>query len=150
MTGRALVDSNILVYAFDAASRDKQARAARLLEEMAPIGRGMLSTQVLGEFFRVVTEKIAHPLTPTHARLELERLVASWPVLPITAPIVIEAARGVRDHRMSYWDAQLWATARLNQVEVVLSEDFQDGRVLDGVRFANPLAASFDLAALVS
>ena len=50
---------------------------------------------------------------------------------------------------MSYWDAQLWATARLNQVEVVLSEDFQDGRALDGVRFVNPFAPSFDLAALV-
>ena len=150
MTGRALVDSNILVYAFDAASRSKQARAAKLLEEMEPIGRGVLSTQVLGEFFRVVTEKIAHPLTPAQARLELERLVATWPILAITAPVVIEAARGVRDHRMSYWDAQLWATARLNQVDVVLSEDFQDGRILDGVRFVNPFAPSFDLAALVS
>ena len=149
MTGRALLDSNVLVYAFDAASRGKQVRAARLLEEIEPIGRGTLSTQVLGEFFRVVTEKIAHPLTPTHARLELERLTASWPVLPITAAVVIEAARGVRDHRMSYWDAQLWATARLNQVEIVLSEDFRDGGILDGVRFVNPFTASFDLAALV-
>ena len=105
---------------------------------------------MLGEFFRVVTEKITRPLTPSEARLELERLAAAWPVLPITTPIVIEAARGVRDHRMSYWDAQLWATARLNQVDVVLSEDFQDGRVLDGVRFVNPFTPSFDLAALVS
>ncbi len=150
MTGRALLDSNVLVYAFDAASRGKQVRAARLLEEIEPIGRGTLSTQVLGEFFRVVTEKIAHPLTPVQAHLELERLVAAWPVLPITASIVIEAGRGVRDHRMPYWDAQLWATARLNQVEVLLSEDFQDGRVLGGVRFVNPFAPSFDLAALVS
>jgi predicted nucleic acid-binding protein len=149
MTGRALLDSNVLVYAFDAASRGKQVRAARLLEEIEPIGRGTLSTQVLGEFFRVVTEKIAHPLTPAQARLELERLTVSWPVLPITATVVIEAARGVRDHRMSYWDAQLWATARLNQVEILLSEDFQDGGVLDGVRFVNPFTASFDLAALV-
>lgn len=149
MTGRALIDSNILVYTFDPASRDKQARAARLLDELEPIGLGMLSTQVLGEFFRVATEKLANPLTPAEARLELERLVATWPVLSITAPIVLEAARGARDHRMSYWDAQLWATARLNQVEIVLSEDFQDGRVLDGVRFMNPFAPSFDLAALV-
>lgn len=149
MTARALVDSNVLVYAFDAASRDKQARAARLLAGIEPLGRGVLSTQVLGEFFRVVTERIPHPLAAAQARLEVERLVTAWPVLPITAPIVIEAARGVRDHRMSYWDAQLWATARLNQVDVVLSEDFQDGRILDGVRFVNPFSASFDLAALI-
>ena len=42
MTGRALIDSNGFVYAFDAAARDKQARAARLLEQIEPIGRGML------------------------------------------------------------------------------------------------------------
>ena len=149
MIGRVLIDSTVLVYAFDAASRDKQARAADVLAGIEPIGSGVLSTQVLGEFFRVITEKIAHPLTSAQARLELERLVAAWPVLPITAPVVVEAARGVRDHRMSYWDAQLWATARLNQVDVVLSEDFQDGRVLDGVRFVNPFVASFDLAALI-
>ena len=149
MTVRALVDSNILVYAFDAAASDKQVRAVQLLEAIEPTGRGMLSTQVLGEFFRVVTERIAHPLTPAQARLELERLLAAWPVLSVTGPVVIEAARGVRDHRMSYWDAQIWATARLNQVDVVLSEDFQEGRLLEGVRFVNPFAPSFDVAHLV-
>ena len=71
------------------------------------------------------------------------------PVLSVTGPVVIEAARGVRDHRMSYWDAQIWATARLNQVDVVLSEDFQEGRLLEGVRFVNPFAPSFDVAHLV-
>ena len=149
MTGRALVDSNILVYTFDPASRDKQAHAALVLDALEPIGRGVLSTQVLGEFFRVATEKLVNPLTAAEARLDLERLTATWPVLSITPPIVLEAARGVRDHRMAYWDAQLWATARLNQVDVVLSEDFQDGGVLDGVRFMNPFASSFDLAALI-
>ena len=141
MTGRALIDSNVLVYAFDPASRHKQARAAHLLEQLEPIGRGVLSTQVLGEF--------TDPLTPSGPVSSSNDSGPAWPVLPITTPIVLEAARGVRDHRMSYWDAQLWATARLNQVEVVLSEDFQDGRVLDGVRFVNPFTSSFDLAALV-
>ncbi|MGH7278619.1 MAG: PIN domain-containing protein [Candidatus Rokuibacteriota bacterium] len=147
MTGRALIDSNVLVYTVDPASRDKQAHAAHLLDVLEPVGRGVLSTQVLGEFFRVATEKLAHPLTALEACLALERLASTWPVLSITPPVVLEAARGVRNHRMAYWDAQIWATARLNQVEIVLSEDFQDGGVLDGVRFMNPFAASFDLAA---
>jgi predicted nucleic acid-binding protein len=59
--------------------------------------------------------------------------------------IVLEAVRGVRKHRLAYWDAQIWATARLNQVPLILSEDFSDGQVLKGVRFVNPFAPGFDL-----
>ena len=53
--------------------------------------------------------------------------------------------RGARQHRLSYYDAQIWATARLNQVATVFTEDFQDGRRLDGVQFVNPLLAEFDI-----
>ena len=67
----------------------------------------------------------------------------------LTPLIVLEAARGVRDYSLSYFDAQLWATARLNQVPLLLSEDFQDGRLLEGVRFLNPLTAEFNLRAWI-
>ncbi len=56
---------------------------------------------------------------------------------------VLEAGRGVRDHQRSCYDAQIWATARLHQVSVVFSEDFSDGSVIEGVRFANPFAPGF-------
>ena len=82
------------------------------------------------------------------------RAMLVWPrshfpgVVPITAFIVLEAGRGVQAHRLSYWEAQLWATARLNQIEIVLTEDFEHGRTLDGVRFLNPFAPGFHLSAL--
>jgi predicted nucleic acid-binding protein len=60
---------------------------------------------------------------------------------------VLEAARGVRDHGLAYYDAQVWAAARLNKIPIIFSEDFQDGRILEGVRFANPFSQSFDLEA---
>ncbi len=104
--------------------------------------------QVLGEFFRVVTGKIRPPLTPVDAHAQVAALIRAWPVLPVTPLIVLEAARGVRDHRLGYWDAQLWATARLNQIPTVLSEDFADGQTLDAVRFHDPFLPRFDLAAL--
>jgi predicted nucleic acid-binding protein len=53
----------------------------------------------------------------------------------------------VRKHLLSYYDAQIWAVARLGQVDVVLSEDFNPGAVLDGVAFANSLDPTFELAA---
>jgi predicted nucleic acid-binding protein len=63
--------------------------------------------------------------------------------------IVLEAARGVRDRSLSYYDAQIWATARLNQIPLVFSEDFTDGSVIEGVRFVNPLAGDFRLESWV-
>jgi predicted nucleic acid-binding protein len=48
---------------------------------------------------------------------------------------------------MTYWDAQIWASARLSQIPVVLSEDFGDGVIIEGVRFVNPLGPDFNLEA---
>jgi len=53
---------------------------------------------------------------------------------------VPEAARGARDHGLAYYDAPIRAAARLNQIQIVFSEDFGDGRVLERMRFVNPIA----------
>lgn len=148
MTAEVLLDSNVVVYAYDRAAGAKQARSVEAMSQLAAGGRGCLSTQVLGEFFRVATEKLSAPLTSAEAHDQVALLAESWPVLSVTPLIVREAARGVRDHRLPYWDAQLWATARLNQIEVILTEDFADGRTLEGVRFVNPFRPAFDVASL--
>jgi predicted nucleic acid-binding protein len=57
----------------------------------------------------------------------------------------VEAVRGVSAHRLSYWDALIWATAKLNRIPTVFSEDFSDGRVIEGVSFHNPFAAGFQI-----
>jgi predicted nucleic acid-binding protein len=69
-------------------------------------------------------------------------------VLPLTPAVVLEAVRGVRDHRLSYFDAQVWAAAKLGQVNIILSEDFNTGATLEGVSFVNPLDRSVDLSTL--
>ena len=61
---------------------------------------------------------------------------------------VLEGCRGAGEHSLSIWDALIWATAKLNQVPLVLSEDFVDGGFLEGVRFLNPFTPAFDLALL--
>ena len=79
--------------------------------------------------------------------VNLCRFARLWPVIDLTYQIVLEAVRGVRDYTLSYYDAQIWAAARLNQIPVIFSEDFQDGQILEGVRFANPFAGTFDVEA---
>jgi predicted nucleic acid-binding protein len=141
---RVLVDTNVLVYAHDASDPTKQERAIELLAALARARVGCLSAQNLAEFFWTVTRSRRPLLTVREAAAQVDRLAASWPILDVTAPVIVEAATGVREHRFSYWDAQVWAAARLNQVTVVLSEDFADGSRVGGVRFVNPFAAAFD------
>ena len=73
----------------------------------------------------------------------LSLFIRLWPVYDLTSMIVFEAGRGVRDHQFSYYDAQIWATARLNQVPIIFSEDFGVGSTIEGVRFINPFSPDF-------
>jgi predicted nucleic acid-binding protein len=108
-----------------------------------------LSVQALSEFFSVTTRKLSPPLTAGEALEQVTLLAQVWPVLDLIPLVVLEAGRGARDHGLSYYDAQVWATAHLNQVPIILSDDFHNGRLLEGVRFVNPLMPDFDLALLV-
>jgi predicted nucleic acid-binding protein len=143
-----LVDTNVLVYAYDRTDYGRRARAVVVPERLAATRGGALSAQVLGEFFVVATRKLRSPLTAAEAERSLTHYTRTWPVLPIEASTVREAARGAQRFQLSYWDALIWATARLNDVPYVLSEDFSDGALLEGVRFLNPFAERFDLALL--
>jgi predicted nucleic acid-binding protein len=147
--GNLLVDTNVLVYAYDRSEPEKQKRALGLLEALSANETGVLSVQVLSEFFNSITRKIASPLSISDAYERLKNYAAAWPILDLTELIVLEAARGVRDHQFSLWDAQIWASARLNQIPLVLSEDFQDGANIEGVRFLNPFAPEFDVQKIV-
>ncbi|MCL6613582.1 MAG: PIN domain-containing protein [Firmicutes bacterium] len=140
------IDTNVLVYAYDRAEPEKQARALEVLDRLARTGAGAVSAQVLAEFTVVVTSKLPAPLTLEEAYARVENFLRIWRLVDLTGMIVLEAIRGVREHRFNYWDAQIWAAARLNQIPLVLSEDFSDGAVVEGVRFVNPFGDGFDLA----
>lgn len=143
MNPRYLIDTNLLIYPLDARDPKKQKKTAEVLLRLAQEGRAALPVQALSEIASVALRRLSPPLEAEPVRLEIERLMLAFPVLPLTAPVVLEALRGVAQHRLSYYDAQVWATARLYQVPVVLSEDFAMGAVLEGVRFVNPLVQKF-------
>jgi len=147
MAARYVVDTNLLVYALDRREPEKRQRASEVLRRVGRGGTATLPAQVLSEFANACLRKLEPRPEPEAVRREIERLMLAFPVLPLSGPVVLEALRGVREHMLSYYDAQIWA-ARLGQVGVILSEDFNPGAVLDGVSFANPLDPAFDLAAL--
>ena len=138
-----LVDTNILVYAYDRSEMAKKAAAERVLVWLELNGSGVLSTQVMGEFFNSTTRKLVYKLTEAEAYRSLQRYLSVWRVLPVTGAIVLEAARASARHQLAFWDAQIWATAKLNQIPIVLSEDLQHGQRIEGVQFLNPLKGDF-------
>lgn len=140
-----LIDTNVIIYACDPGEPDKRERAAQVLRFLEQAGVGRLSVQGLSEFVSVTTRRLRPPLTAAEAAQQVERLMLAFPVFDLTPMIVVEALRGMRDHQLSFYDAQVWAAARLNQTSVIFSEDFNSGAMLDGVRFINPFASDFVL-----
>jgi predicted nucleic acid-binding protein len=142
-----LIDTNILVYLYDRRDLLRQGAAVRLIGILARTGIGRLSVQCLSEFYSAVTRQKRHttPVLSVHDAInETQKLARSFPVYPLTVPVVSEALRGVQQHHLQFWDAQIWASARLNQIPTIFSEDVPSGEILEGVRYVNPLKSEFD------
>ena len=145
MPRTALIDTNILVYTYETQDVFRQTKALAVLSALHAARAGYLSVKGLSEFF-VVVRRISNPLTTEQALAELEKHVAIWPILDLTPTIVVEAARGVKNYGFSYWDAQMWATAKIHQVNALFTEDMNAGSVIEGVAIINPLKSDFDLS----
>jgi predicted nucleic acid-binding protein len=140
---KILLDANVLVYAYDTREPIKSRQAEDVLKRLHQKQTGCMSVQTLAEFMSVSQRKLK--VKPDQALAYVTWFVQSWPVIDLTSQIVLEAARGVRDHALAYYDAQIWATAKLNQIPAIFSEDFNSGSTLEGVRFVNPFAPTFNL-----
>ncbi len=143
---RYLIDTNVLVYPHDTRDALKRTRARAVLDHLMKNDSGALSAQVLAEFSNVTLHKLKH--LPADVYAQVEDYEVAFPVYPLTPAVVLEAVRGMRDYRLSYYDAQIWAVAKLNQIPIVLSEDFNTGGGLEGVTFLDPLEPAFDPAGL--
>lgn len=145
MIGEIFLDTNVLVYAFDVDDPTRRERAKQLIATLVESGMPCVSSQVLGEFFSVVTRRFGVTMDAAKAAAHTERFAEVLRVHDCGLAVTLEALRGVVHYRLQFYDAQIWATARLNHVPLVLTEDFQDGAEIEGVRFANPFADGFEL-----
>lgn len=110
---------------------------------------GALSVQSLSEFFSA-SRKLKPALSRDEAAHEVDLLARSFPVLPLTVNCVFDACRVTVDHKVHFWDAMIWAVAKLNQVPYLLSEDGDHGRFLEGVRWYNPFREDSNFLELIS
>lgn len=144
-----LIDTNVLIYAYDRSEPVKQRQALAVLDELAHTHNGTVTMQVLAEFCAVALRKLTATLTPAQVETRVAHFAEIFAVLPVTVPVLQMGLRGVREYGLSFWDAQIWAAARLHGIPLVLSEDFNVGTTLEGVRFENPFAADFSLPGAV-
>ena len=140
MNDRLFVDTNVVVYLFDADAPDKQERAREIFEAEGGKGRLVLSTQVLQEFFVTVTRKLQHPLPMDEAEAAAREL-AMLDVVEIEVPIVLRAIALARQHTLSLWDALIVEAAVQRGCTRLLSEDLQNGRRFGDLTIENPFAA---------
>jgi predicted nucleic acid-binding protein len=97
-----LIDTNLLVYLYDTGSPRKAARARRVLDHPELARSGRLSVQCLAEFLHVSTRKLDPPLSRDEALTQAGLFTRMWPVFDLTPLILLEAARGARDHGLPY------------------------------------------------
>ena len=134
---RSFFDTNVLLYLFDNREPDKKAAAQELIRKEVEADRASLSTQVLQEFYVNVTRKLASPLSPEEAG-ERVRDFSRLPLVQVDVPLILAAI--ARSQRMSFslWDAMIVEAALKAGADRLLTEDFQHGRVIEGMRVENP------------
>ena len=143
MSAKIFVDTNVLIYAHDADAGEKHETAKAVLRDLWDRRTGVLSTQVLQEFYVNVTRKLEAPLPRPSARAVVEGYTI-WCVDTTSADI--SAAFRIEDEaRIGFRDALIIATARTAGASRVLSEDLNAGEVIAGVRVENPFSAQWSL-----
>lgn len=138
---RTFVDTNVLAYAHDGSETERQPMAQALLEDLWRTGSGVVSTQVLTEFYSVATRKFDPPMTRRAARSIVESYGA-WPLVQVDLNLILAASALEEADTLSFWDALIVEAAMRGGAARLATEDLQDGRHIGGLRIENPFSGA--------
>lgn len=134
---KTFVDTNILIYAYDSTAGKKYNMASTVVSDLWDTGLGVLSTQVLQEFFVNVTAKIPNPLDVRTAKGIVSDLL-TWDIVVVDGPSILKGVDIHLRYRYAFWDALIIEAAVRGGAHVLLSEDLSDGQIIQGVTIRNP------------
>jgi predicted nucleic acid-binding protein len=137
MTGLCFADANVLVYARDTREPSKNERAKAWLERLWREHTGRTSVQVLSEYYVTLTRKLTPRVTPANAWDDVTAFL-SWRPQSIDESLLHRGRQIEERYRITWWDSLIVAAAQVQGCSILLSEDFQDGGVYDGVTVRNP------------
>jgi predicted nucleic acid-binding protein len=135
VSDRVFVDTNVFVYADDASAKIKRVRAREVLSGLVRDRRAVVSTQVMQEYYAAAIRKLG--LAPEKARMRVERLHRLDTVV-VRPEIILGAIDLHRLHSLSFWDALVIKAASVAGCGRLLSEDLNEGQVIERVRIVNP------------
>ncbi|MBV9140520.1 MAG: PIN domain-containing protein [Pseudonocardiales bacterium] len=134
------VDTNILIYSHDIHDEAKHRAAENLLAQLWTSGLGILSTQVLQEFYSAATRKFRPPLTPTQAR-QVVGDYSEWCRVDTDPLLIISASRLSEQHSINFWDALIIEAALRAGATELVTEDLHHGRRFSQLTVRNPFCA---------
>ncbi len=134
---KTFLDTNVLVYAYDNTAGRKHEIARDRLLDLWDSGRGVISTQVLQEFFVTVTRKLPAPMDARSAQAIISDL-CTWEVVVIDGDDIIAGIDLAASHHLSFWDAMIVGAALNGGASILLSEDLTHSQAIKGVVIENP------------
>lgn len=137
MSVKTFVDTNIPVYAHDLDAEIKHKNCRERLNQLWETRSGLLSTQVLQEFYVTLTKKISNPLDRATVRRIVKSYMA-WDVVINTPDIILQASEIEESNRISYWHALIVSAAFSKNAEIILTEDLNHGQLIEGILIENP------------
>ncbi len=135
--GKYFVDTNLLVYAYDSSAGKKWKTSLEVLSLLWTHRTGVLSTQVIQELFVSLTQKVKNPILPETAK-EIVSDLLRWPLVVNDGGNILRAIDLQIKYHFSFWDSLILQAAMSSKSEFLLSEDFQDGQVIESVTIINP------------
>ena len=132
---KVFIDTNILIYCLDQNDLQKQERARKRLRKVVCDGNGVISTQVLQEFFVTATRKL--DVAPLQAK-EMMQAFRHYETVAVTPQIINHAIDCCILNRISFWDALIVSAAESAKCDIILTEDLNNGQMIQGIQIENP------------
>ncbi len=137
MNDKVFFDTNILVYLYDKSEAKKGVIARQLIQEYGANGSMVLSTQVLQEFYVTVT-KMGQRMLTKEAASEIVNDLSEFPLIQVNKSIIVRAMKRHQTKMFSFWDSLIVEAALQAGCSTLLTEDMQDGLVIDAMTIQNP------------
>ena len=134
---KIFIDTNIMIYAYDLSAEEKHQIAGHILSDLWNSGLGVISTQVLQEFFVNIIQKIQRPIDKKFAK-DIVRDFLRWQVVVNNGDSILDAIDICDKYGYSFWDSMIIEAAIKGGAVFLMSEDLQHGQVISGVTITNP------------
>jgi predicted nucleic acid-binding protein len=135
-----LIDTNILVYAYDTSEGIKHEKSKELLKQIWESGGGVVCLQNLMEFFVVITTKVENPISISDAKTIIEDIIKSdnWKVIDRDIDTLLDAIDLVSKYKVHLWDTLIAACMKENEIMEIITENKKDFEKIPDIKVTVP------------